>query len=78
MKSYKKDDNEINIYTIYFGKESFWEYFKDVESHLKNIAKIGKTNIVYKPDNFNGLDKTLEEISKSINSKIGIKIQNDI
>lgn len=75
MKSYEEVDNKLNIYTIYFGDGSLWEFFEKCESHLTTIAKLGNTDRVIKEKNFHGLNNTLQKISKSFNPKLGIKIQ---
>lgn len=77
MKSYEKGDNKLNIYTIYFGDESFWENFHNCESHLTRIAQLGNTDRVIKEKNFHGLNNYLQKISKSFNPKLGIKSQYD-
>lgn len=77
MKSYEEGDNKLNIYTIYFGDESFWEYFHCCEDHLTTIAKLGNTDRVIKEKDFHGLNNTLQKISKSFNPKLGIKSQYD-
>ena len=73
MNSNKENENKLLIYTIYFGTNSLWEYFKSCYDHLKTIADLGKTNYVDKENDFCGLDNTLQKISNSINPNYGLK-----
>ena len=79
MKIEKSRENGVRIYSVYFqNKEQNYDFGENKgksEELLKEISKIGETNMFYKSDSLESLCRAFSRINEAIETNYRLKLK---